>query len=154
AESLYRGLWRLAEEFGVTIAGGDTNSWDGPLVVSVTLLAEPSEKGPVLRSGAKPGDLLLVTGALGGSIGRRHLSFTPRVREALLIHDASELHAMIDLSDGLASDVRHIAAESRVGIVVEAEQVPISADVDPALPPVERLRHALCDGEDFELLFA
>lgn len=154
AESLYRGLWPLAEEFGVAIAGGDTNSWDGPLVASVTLIGEPSAKGPVLRSGAKSGDLLLVTGALGGSIGGRHLTFTPRVREALLLHAAAELHALIDLSDGLASDVRHIAAESDVGVVIYADQLPISTDVNPVLPQSERIRYALCDGEDFELLLA
>lgn len=154
AEGLYRGIWPLASEFGVTIAGGDTNTWDGPLVVNVTVLGEPPPSGPVLRSGARSGDLLFVTGPLGGSIGGRHLSFTPRVREAAKLLSLVDLHALIDLSDGLASDVRHIAQESAVGVVIDAPSVPIHEDVDPQLPPADRLRHALCDGEDFELLFA
>lgn len=154
AEALYRGLWPLAEEFGIAIAGGDTNSWDGPLVACVTVVGEPSGAGPVLRSGARPGDWLLVTGPLGGSIAGRHLSFTPRVREAALLRQAAELHAMIDLSDGIASDVRHIARESQCGVVIDADRVPIHSDVDPGIPAGERLQRALCDGEDFELLLA
>jgi thiamine-monophosphate kinase len=78
----------------------------------------------------------------------------PRVREALTLHAAADLHAMIDLSDGLASDVRHIADESDVGVILEADRIPIHDDVDPSLPQAERLRRALCDGEDFELFFA
>jgi thiamine-monophosphate kinase len=154
AEALYRGIWPLAAEFGVAIAGGDTNTWDGPLVVNVTLLGEPPAGGPVLRSGGQSGDLLFVTGPLGGSITGRHLSFTPRVREAERLRELVDLHAMIDLSDGLASDVRHLANESDVGIVIEADRIPIHNDVDPTLPSSERIRHALSDGEDFELLFA
>jgi len=152
AEELYRGMWPLAAEFDVAIAGGDTNTWDGPLVVNVTVLGAPPPTGPVLRSGARSGDLLFVTGPLGGSIGGRHLSFTPRVREAERLRSLVDLHALIDLSDGLASDVRHIARESDVGVVIDVPSVPIHDDVDPRLPPADRLLHALCDGEDFELL--
>jgi thiamine-monophosphate kinase len=154
AEELYHGMWPLASEFDVAIAGGDTNTWDGPLVVNVTVLGAPPPTGPVLRSGARSGDLLFVTGPLGGSIGGRHLSFTPRVREAEHLLSLVDLHALIDLSDGLASDVRHIADESKVGVVIDAESIPIHRDVDPQFAPAERLRHALSDGEDFELLFA
>jgi thiamine-monophosphate kinase len=153
AEELYRGMWPLAAEYDVAIAGGDTNTWDGPLVVNVTVLGEPPAGGPVLRSGGQSGDLLFVTGSLGGSIGGRHLSFTPRVREAERLRELVELHAMIDLSDGLASDVRHLTNESDVGVVIDADRIPIHNDVDPNLPPSERIRHALSDGEDFELLF-
>lgn len=153
AEHLYRGLTALAAEFDVAIAGGDTNTWDGPLVVNVTLLGAPPSRGPVLRSGARPGDWLMVTGRLGGSLGGRHLTFTPRVREAAALLAAADLHAMIDLSDGLASDARHIATESQVGVVIDADRLPIHDDVDPALPHSERVLHALRNGEDFELLF-
>lgn len=154
AEQLSLGIESLAAEFGVAIAGGDTNSWNGPLVVNVAVIGEPGPKGPVLRSGARPGDWLLVTGALGGSLSGRHLRFRPRVDEAQWLHAAAELHALIDLSDGLVSDVRHILAESGVGAVIDAASLPIHADVDASLPPAERVRHALCDGEDFELLLA
>lgn len=153
-ESVMEGLITLADEFGVAVIGGDTNAWDGPLVISVTILGEPTGNGPVTRAGAQPGDWLFVTGALGGSLSGRHLSFKPRVKEAIALHHAVDLHAMIDLSDGLASDVRHIANESRVGITVFADRIPIHEDVDAALPAEEQLLHAISDGEDFELLFA
>src|SRR5262249_31388106 len=112
AEDLYQGLREVADAFETPIAGGDTNSWKGPLVISVTVLGEAVGRGPVLRSGAKPGDWLLVTGPLGGSLRGKHLNFTPRVREALQLHSLVELHAMIDISDGLAADVGHICEES------------------------------------------
>jgi thiamine monophosphate kinase len=99
----------------VAIVGGDTNSWDGPLVVSVTLLGEATERGPVTRRGARPGDWLLVTGGFGGSILGKHLDFTPRVREAQRLHERADLHAMIDVSDGLAADVHHLCEESGCG---------------------------------------
>ncbi len=152
-EAVMEGLLSLADEFGVALIGGDTNSWEGPLVISVTVLGEPTGSGPVTRSGAQVGDWMFVTGALGGSLSGRHLAVTPRVTEGLLLHQTFDLHAMIDLSDGLASDVRHMARESHVGVVLDAGAIPIHADVDASLPPDGRLRHALGDGEDFELLF-
>jgi thiamine-monophosphate kinase len=155
-EELYLGLRDAADEFGVPIVGGDTNSWAGPLVVSVTVLGEAAGRGPVTRGGARPGDWLFVTGPLGGSILGRHLTFTPRVREALALHAAVELHAMCDVSDGLAADLNHILDESRCGAVLDAAAVPVS----PAAVELSRssgkspLQHALGDGEDFELVFA
>src|SRR6516164_5064801 len=112
AEELYRGLREMADSFETALIGGDTNSWDGPLVISVTVLGEATERGPVRRGGARPGDWLFVTGPLGGSILGKHLDFTPRVREALALHAAVELHAMIDVSDGLAADLGHLCQES------------------------------------------
>jgi thiamine-monophosphate kinase len=154
AEELYHGLRGVADAFGTTIIGGDTNSWNGPLVISVTLLGETTGRGPVTRSGARPGDWLLVTGPLGGSLLGKHLDFTPRVAEALRLHELAELHAMIDISDGLAADVHHLCEESRCGAVLRADAIPI-ADAAHAMkdgrPPLE---HALGDGEDFELVFA
>ncbi len=153
-QELTEGLLGIAAEFDVDLIGGDTNTWDGPLVISVTLLGEPSGRGVVTRSGARAGDWLFVTGALGGSLAGRHLTFPPRVGEALALHNAVNLHAMIDVSDGVASDVRHLARESGVGVVIDAGAVPIHDDVDRSLPDDQRLRHALTDGEDFELLFS
>ena len=137
------------------LAGGDTNSWDGELVISVTLLGETTGRGPVRRNGAKPGDWLLVTGPLGGSIKGKHLTFTPRVREALQLHAVAGLHAMIDISDGLSSDLNHLCDESGVGALIDAARIPIDKLVTEicgrrALDP---LMLALHGGEDFELLF-
>src|SRR5207253_7470006 len=151
AEELYRGLREVADAFDTAIVGGDTNSWDGPLVISVTLLGEATGRGPVRRSGARPGDWLLVTGPLGGSILGKHLDFTPRVREALRLHEAADLRAMIDVSDGLAADLQHICRESGCGAVLDAGRIPI-ADAARALNDGRApLEHALTDGEDFEL---
>ncbi len=90
AKGLHDGMLPLAESFGVALAGGDTNAWDGPLVVTVTLLGETTGRGAVRRSGAKPGDAILVTGPLGGSLLGRHLRPIPRVREALAISASFE----------------------------------------------------------------
>ena len=147
AEELYRGMREVADAFDTALVGGDTNSWDGPLVIAVTLLGEAAGRGPVRRAGARPGDWLLVTGPLGGSLRGKHLDFTPRVREALQLHSLVELHAMIDISDGLAADVHHICEESHCGAVLVAEAIPIS-------PDAQSLEQALGDGEDFELAFA
>jgi thiamine-monophosphate kinase len=105
----------------------------------------------VLRRGARPGDAVCVTGRLGYSLGGKHLDFMPRVREAAGLHACCELHAMIDLSDGLARDAFHLARASACRIVLEADEIPISRGE----PADERapLDHALNDGEDFELLF-
>ncbi len=153
-EDLYRGLRDVADAFDTALVGGDTNSWDGPLVVSVTVLGEATGRGPVRRSGARPGDWLLVTGAFGGSILGKHLAFTPRVREALRLHEAADLHAMIDVSDGLAQDVYHVCEESRCGAVLKAEAIPITAEARGMSDGKSPLEHALGDGEDFELVFA
>lgn len=158
AVQLYEGLLPLAEQYELAIAGGDTNSWDGPLVISVTLLGEVTPQGPLRRSGARPGDAIIVTGAFGGSILGRHLDFEPRVREALLLAQRYSLHAGIDASDGLSLDLAHLLQESGCGAVVQLGSIPIADDArklaeklgDGSTP----LDHALGDGEDFELILA
>ncbi len=154
AEELYRGMRESADAFDTAICGGDTNSWDGPLTLSVTLLGEATGRGPVRRNGARPGDWLLVTGPLGGSIRGKHLTFTPRVREALALHQQADLHAMIDISDGLAADVNHLCEESGCGAALRAEAVPVSDAARAMHDGRSPLEHALGDGEDFELAFA
>lgn len=153
---LYEGMIPLAEQFKVTIAGGDTNVWDGKLAISVTALGRTTQRGPLLRCGAKVGDRLLVTGELGGSIEGEHLAFVPRVAESLQLHACYELHAGMDITDGLAIDLCRMTEASGVGAVLRADAVPTS-------PAAERLAmasggdaasHALSDGEDFELLLA
>jgi thiamine-monophosphate kinase len=160
AKQLYEGLLPLAAEFNVALAGGDTNTHDGPLVISVTALGTLTERGPLTRGG-QPGDHLLVTGALGGSILHHHFNFTPRIREAILLHERYELHAGMDLSDGIALDLSRLAAESDCGAVIHTDRLPIStaardlAGLESNDHVAEAaLRHALGDGEDFELLLA
>jgi thiamine-monophosphate kinase len=151
---LYLGLRYVADRFRVSIVGGDTNSWGGGLVVSVTVLGEPIRE-PVLRSGAKPGDWVFVTGPLGGSILGRHLTPIPRLVEAEKLITNYHLRAMIDISDGLAKDLGHINEESRCGAVLDAATIPIHPDaVELAMRTGKSpLEHALGDGEDFELIF-
>lgn len=158
AVKLYEGMLPLAERYGLAIAGGDTNSWNGPLAISVTVLGKVTPRGPLCRSGARPGDRIITTGAFGGSILGRHLDFEPRVREALRLNADYDLHAGIDTSDGLAIDLKRLADESGVGAVVQTSAVPVSPDAvrlsqeqpDGRSP----LDHALGDGEDFELILA
>jgi thiamine-monophosphate kinase len=158
AVRLYQGMLPLAVRYDLAIAGGDTNSWDGPLVISVTLLGRVTARGPLRRSGARPGDRILVTGSFGGSILGRHLDFEPRVHEALLLNERYALHAGIDVSDGLSTDLGHLAAESRCGAIIDRDAVPIAAAAHQLA--AERrdgstaLDHALGDGEDFELILA
>jgi thiamine-monophosphate kinase len=158
AKSLYRGILPLAERFDMAIAGGDTHVWDGPLLVSITAIGAVGPQGLLYRQGAKPGDQLLVTGQLGGSLLGRHLDLEPRVREALLLNDRYDLDAAIDISDGLAIDLARLADASECGAVIELAQVPVSpaAKQLAATPGDARtpLEHALSDGEDFELLLA
>jgi thiamine-monophosphate kinase len=154
ARELYEGMRALADAFDTPIAGGDTNTWDGGLVISVTLLGEPGPQGPIRRNGARPGDWLMVTGALGGSLQGKHLDFTPRVREALALQEHATVHAMIDISDGLAADVNHLCTESRCGAALAAESIPVSDAARRSSDGRTQLEHAMGDGEDFELAFA
>ena len=155
---LYEGMLPLAQRFDVAIAGGDTNTWDGPLAISVTVLGRPTSRGVWRRDGARPGDEILVTGSFGGSLLGRHLNVEPRVREALILAERYDIHAAIDVSDGLSLDLSRLADASGCGAVVELDQVPIAdaarelarAGNDGRTP----LDHALGDGEDFELVLA
>ncbi len=158
ATALYEGLLPLAEKYRIAIAGGDTNSWDGALVISVTALGEVTPDGPLRRGGALPGDRILVTGQFGGSILGRHLNFWPRVAEALLLNQRYTLHAGIDCSDGLSLDLWRLCQASCCGAVVDLDKIPVA----PAAYELVRQRgdgvspfdHALGDGEDFELILA
>jgi thiamine-monophosphate kinase len=179
AIELYDGLIPLAERYATAIAGGDTNSWDGPLVISVTAIGETTARGPLLRSGAQPGDRIIVTSDFGGSILGKHLDFDPRVEQALLLNERYTLHGGIDCSDGLSLDLSRLAAESNCGAAIDLARVPISdaamrvagagsaAEAPVGVPagaslrsspghPIDRsaLQSALGDGEDFELILA
>jgi thiamine-monophosphate kinase len=154
AKDLYLGLRDAADPFDCPIVGGDTGSWDGKLVMTVTVLGRSAGVTPVTRKGARPGDAIFVTGPLGGSILGRHLDFEPRVTLARQIVGPMGPTAMIDLSDGLSRDLGHVCRESGVGAVVEASAVPIHDDAHLLMQRDGRspLEHALHDGEDYELL--
>jgi thiamine-monophosphate kinase len=157
-EAIYTGLNRLARQHGVAIAGGETTTNPERVLISIALLGWVEKDRCLRRAGAKVGDVLFVTGELGGSLAGRHLDFEPRLAEARWLATHFRPHAMIDVSDGLASDVRHLLGASGVGANLLATAIPISraaqvASRDSASkkPP---LLAALTDGEDFELLFA
>lgn len=159
AEQIHAGIKELAEEFGCPLAGGDVTSWSHPLAVTVTVLGQsPPGRQPVLRSGARVGDRIYLTGPVGGSLLGRHLTFTPRVALVDRLAHAAKLHAMIDVSDGVATDLQHVCRESGVGAEVDAAamETMIHPDAQRAaeLDGRPALEHALQDGEDFELLIA
>ncbi|MHC4133602.1 MAG: thiamine-phosphate kinase [Planctomycetota bacterium] len=141
AHALYEG----AERAGCRLVGGDT-SFGPTATVTVTVLGRAHAKGPVLRSGARPGDWIVVSGPLGGSLeSGHHYTFTPRIAEAKALVDACDVGALIDLSDGLSTDLHHVLAASGVGCRLDAARIPLN-DVP--------LANALHDGEDYELLAA
>jgi thiamine-monophosphate kinase len=154
--ALAAGLHDAGLEFRCPLVGGDTGTHFGagaPLVLSVSVLAEPGPTGRVVtRSGARPGDLLCVTGTLGASAGfgpgGHHLTFTPRIAEALALVDAlgDRLRAMIDLSDGLAADAGHLASAAGCSALIEAGRLPVEPGIG--------WREAVGLGEDYELAFA
>ena len=145
-DRLYRGLNRCARRFGVNLVGGDTDR-SAQLVIDVAILGEVEKERLVLRSGARPGDHLLVTGRLGGAVRTgRHLKFTPRLAEARAIGGRAKIHAMIDLSDGLGPDLVRLCEASRVGAVLEGAFIPRHRGCS--------LPQSLTEGEDFELLMA
>jgi len=155
AEALVKGMLDCADAFDFRLVGGDLAVTAGPLMLAVTLLGDLGGRPPILRSGAQPGDAILVTGTLGGSLLGKHLRFTPRQAEGLVLAQRYMPHAMIDISDGLARDLHHLLEESGVGATLWAARIPISDDARRAAAASGRdpLDHALGDGEDYELLF-
>jgi thiamine-monophosphate kinase len=174
-DELYDGLEEVAARHGVVLVGGDTCAAPGGIVLSVTLVGAV-EGAPLRRSGARPGDAILVTGSLGASAAglaalerggdglppeprtavlQAHRRPMARVAEGRLIHASGAATAMIDLSDGLATDLGHVAAESGVGARVDVDAVPVSdaaRTVARALG-ADPVAWAVSGGEDYELLF-
>ena len=156
-EAIYGGMNALARRHDVAIVGGETTTNPERMLISVALVGTvPRGKG-VLRSGAEVGDAIFVTGELGGSMAGKHLEFEPRLVEARWLAEHFSVHAMLDISDGLAGDLRHVLKASRVGAELLSGSIPISREArraakaeTSAKPP---LLAALTDGEDFELLF-
>jgi len=171
AEGIYRGIGDLARKSGCPILGGDLSRAAGPLHVTATALGR-APQGVLTRSGAEPGDAVWVTGRLGApaaaiellaadpAAGRAHAAYgrlawpEARLDEIAWLRQRAPIHAVIDLSDGLSGDARHVAERSAVRLVLEADRVPIHpAALDAAGPDPARARAwALHGGEEFELL--
>ncbi|MFC1675691.1 thiamine-monophosphate kinase [Planctomycetota bacterium] len=151
-KQLHSGITSAGEKYRCALIGGDITSWnsDSGFAISVAMLSKPAANSPIKRNGAKVGDIICVTGSLGGSIEGKHLKFEPRVFEAIKIAQTAEINSMIDISDGLSSDLNRICQQSKVAAVINADLIPIS---DQARGKTNPLDSALNDGEDFELLF-
>jgi len=156
-DAIYRGMNELARAHAVAIVGGDTSTSPERILISVALVGWVPKDKVLLRSGARLGDAIFVTGELGGSIGGKHFQFDPRLEEARWLAQRFSVHSMIDLSDGLASDLQHILKASAVGAELLSTAIPISRAARLAVRngPTHKnpLVAALTDGEDFELLF-
>jgi thiamine-monophosphate kinase len=164
ADALFDAMSRWARHWGCPLVGGDIaslgKSQPGPLVLCVGAIGLPhARRGMLRRDGARPGDEVYVTGALGGSFDHasglgRHLTFEPRLQESRFLCEALgvSLHAMMDISDGLGRDAGRLARASGVRIEIDAALLPIAPELHGESPE-HRWKHAMGDGEDYELLF-
>ncbi len=145
-KDLYRGLRRAAKRFEVSIVGGETSSTAGPISISASVVGFVERDRWVSRHGGKVGDDLFVTGQLGGALKQKHLQFIPRIVESRWLTKNFSIHAMMDLSDGLGTDLPRLARASKVGFKIDMENLPLTrgANID----------NAISEGEDYELLFA
>lgn len=178
-DGLYAGLRGEAQRFGVSIVGGNVASASGPLIVDITLVGRTPAGGAILRSGGHPGDRLCVTGHLGAAaaglmtfrgparqptvsatdidqVREAYVTPRPRIEVGMLLAASGAVTAMVDVSDGLAADLGHLCAESRVGARIEASSLPIDAATRSVAQAYELdpLSLALYEGDDYELLFS
>ncbi len=144
-DKVIKGMLGLAKKYNINLVGGDL-SRAKELTIDVSMLGLVEKKNLTLRSGAKIGDIIFVTGELGGSISGKHLRFTPRLKEARFLVKNFRVNSMIDISDGLAQDMGHILKESSMGAIIYEDLIPVSKQA-------RNLDDALYMGEDFELLF-
>jgi thiamine-monophosphate kinase len=170
-DALYAGMKSLARRHRVSIAGGDIVR-SRELSLTLTVIGECHQKNIGLRSGAKPGDAVLVTGTLGASqagldllksniknkkskLVRKHLRPEPRIKEALLLASRFRLHGMIDISDGLSSELNHMSRESGLGLVIDQGALPVAAEAVKIGTMLHRdpQDYCLAGGEEYELLF-
>src|SRR6266566_2521491 len=145
-KELYRGLRRAARRFDVSIVGGETSSTPGEIAISTSVIGFVEKHRAVSRRGGKPGDDLFVTGRLGRSLEKKHLQFIPRIVESRWLTDNFSIHAMMDLSDGLGTDLPRLARASKVGFKIDTKKLPLTRGAN--------INDAISEGEDYELLFA
>lgn len=178
-DELYRGLSDCGKDYGAVLAGGNTARTKGAMMAATTLFGEAPARETVYRSGARPGDIIYVTGcmgdaALGLRLLRKHggaalkktafrkpvmkqLDPSPRMKIGRSLARKRLATAMIDISDGLVLDLRRLCEASAVGAVIDARRIPLSAEFKrlfPAARETDGVRHALSGGEDYELLFS
>ncbi len=153
-KKMFAGIKKCASHFSLNIVGGDVSK-ARKIIISISVSGEVEKKNLVTRCGARVGDILYVSGRLGGSILSKHLNFIPRVDEARFLTRHFSVTSMIDISDGLLQDLGHILKMSGVGCVIDLEKIPISRDAFKLSRNNKKraLNHALSDGEDYELLF-
>ena len=171
-DRFYTGWTELATEFNVELVGGDVSKTSGPLTIDSIVLGEVPKAQALLRSGARAGDGIFVTGTLGGAAGGlkvlsdapawnhrsellidKQLKPMPQHQIGIWLQTKQLATAAIDLSDGLSSDLMHICKASQVGAEVEADLLPIEPALSSFFPPEQRLDLAINGGEDFQLLF-
>lgn len=174
-DSIFDGIKEAARGYGISIIGGDTCRTSSGLLLSIALLGEVEEGLMIMRSGARIGDSIFVTGTLGDSamgleilktrpqtpdsrlrtLIERHLLPRPRIGEGRIIAENKWATSMIDISDGLLSDLNHICDESGVGATIYQNRIPLSEELKQiaAEMKIDPLLYALRGGEDYELLF-
>ena len=171
-KELYRGMNAQARRFGAHLLGGDTTASQDSLVISITLLGKAAKSHVLYRHGARPGDLIFVTGTLGDSalglmllekglgslrdgLVKRHIDPQPRIEAGHALACSRMASSMMDISDGLLGDMQHIMKQSGVGARISLDRLPLSAAYRRQCPQLSRDFYvpALCGGEDYELLF-
>ncbi len=164
AERAYVGLGELATRYAVAVVGGETTRNPGAKLLSVALIGRVPKGQAVLRTGSLAGDAIFVTGELGGSMAGHHLDFEPRLDVGQWLRESGRVHALIDVSDGVAGDLRHLleatataTAGGELGAILHQSALPVSraAKLRAQQGDLAKPAHlaALTDGEDFELLF-
>ncbi len=144
-DTLYKGMRDVAKRHGVDLVGGDTIA-SKKIIVNIALLGSVEKDSLVLRSGAKTGDVIFITGSIGGASKGKHLDFTPRLKESRFLVRNFKISSMIDVSDGLLADLGHILEASKAGAVICEKSVPLSKNA-------KSFNTAAKEGEDFELVF-
>lgn len=154
-KEIYQGIQGRAAMFGVSVSGGETVRSTQGVFLSISMVGWVPQSRLLLRKNMRTADALFVTGDLGGSRSGKHLDFIPRIEQAKWLADRFEIHALMDVSDGLAGDLQRLIEASGLGIELLSETIPVSKEAKKAAQQggASALNRALSDGEDFELLF-
>jgi thiamine-monophosphate kinase len=167
-DNLYEGMWKSCKKYNIEIIGGNMTH-SKQIVISITLIGEVDKKNLCLRNGARSGDFVLVSGYLGNgkaglrvfqenlkafeSVKKHYLEPKAQLKSALEV--ASYASSMEDISDGLASELKHICKQSRCGAIIYKDKIPIKEDVRNVAKILneDEYNYALFGGEDFELVY-